>query len=80
MHILGAILIFVPRTLELRIAVDPDKAARWSKILAHVVTTGICSQTTAVKMAGRLSFAVSASTGRVGRAYIKPFSRKPMRH
>ena len=31
MHILGAILLFVPRTLELRIAVDPEKAARWSK-------------------------------------------------
>ena len=80
LHILGNILVFVPRTLELTIAVAPAKACRWTRILVQILASGLCSQRTAVKMAGRLSFAVSASTGRVGRAYIKTQANMPLRH
>ena len=70
--ILGAILCFVPRSLHIEVAVDPAKATKWASILAQIVATRCCSQRTATKMAGRLSFAVYASTGKVGRAYLKP--------
>ena len=73
LQLLGLILAYVHGTLEISIAVDPAKAKKWAAILFEVVHTRRCTQRTAIKMAGRLSFAVHASTGKVGRAYIKPF-------
>ena len=73
LHVLGLVLSFVPRTLVATVSIDPAKASKWSKILVDVLSSGHCSQQTAIKMAGRLSFAVMSSTGRIGRAYIKPF-------
>ena len=73
LHILGTVITFIPKTVSMTVEVDPAKAIKWSGILSQILVSGQCSQKVAVKMAGRLSFAVASSTGRVGRAYIKPF-------
>jgi len=53
--------------------VPPDKAAKWRKVLEAVVKDGKMTASDAGKMAGRLAFATSATGGRQGRAYVKPF-------
>ena len=73
LQVLGLMLSFVPRTMEAAVTVDPAKAAKWTKLLGSILASKCCTQRLAIKMVGRLSFAVMASTGRVGRAYIKPF-------
>ena len=73
LHVLGLVLSFVPRPLVATVSIDPAKARKWTGILATILSTRQCAQRVAIKMAGRLSFAVMSSTGRVGRAYIKPF-------
>ena len=54
MCILGAILSFVPKPLALKLAVDPAKAEKWAMILIKIARAKICTQRTAIKMAGRL--------------------------
>ena len=41
--------------------------------MLDIQRTGYCSAETAQKMAGRLSFAVTVSLGKVGRAFVRPF-------
>ena len=63
LQILGTIVTFIPRALALSIGVDPAKALKWSGILRQILISGHCPQRVAVKLAGRLSFAVVSSTG-----------------
>ena len=78
LHVLGLILCFTPKQMLAEVTVDPAKAAKWSCLLRTIVATQQSSQCLAIMMAGRLSFAVMASTGRVGRAYLRPFFACPV--
>ena len=73
MTVLGALrtLSFADRVLFTR--VDLEKAAKYQRQLREMLTTQVCTPGDASKLAGRLSFSVSVSGNRVGRAYIKPF-------
>ena len=62
--VLGTSVAVVMASASVSIKVDPGKATRWSAILRRILATGICEQTLAVKLAGRLSFAVTASVGK----------------
>ena len=53
--------------------VDEKKAQRWAKQLGDMLESDYCDETQASRMAGRLSFAVGASGGCVGRAFVKAF-------
>ena len=53
--------------------VEPTKAAKYGEQLECVLQCGTLAPGEASKLAGRLSFAVTVSGNRVGRAYIKPF-------
>lgn len=53
--------------------VEPSKACKYMRLLRDVLESGTLEPGTASKLAGRLSFAVTVSGNRVGRAYIKPF-------
>ena len=43
------------------------------KVLLQIQRTGVCDAALASKMAGRLTFAVTVSLGKVGRAFVRPF-------
>ena len=63
--------------------VAKEKAALWASDLEAALETRTMKDWLAEKMAGRLSFAVTASGLRVGRAFVKPFYAQayaPMRH
>ena len=63
--------------------VAKEKAALWASELEAALETRTMEDWMAEKMAGRLSFAVTASGLRVGRAFVKPFyaeANAPMRH
>ena len=54
------------------VCVAPDKASKWALLLRKAIDENICDSGLASKQAGRLSFAVSVTTNKVGRAFIKP--------
>ena len=56
--------------------VSADKAQKWVAVLEDLLESMECSPELASKMAGRLSFAVTATCDRVGRAFVKPFMPK----
>ena len=73
MTVLGVDCVILPEAAAVTLQVDSEKAARWTAQLEEILATGVLEQGMASKMAGRLSFAVSAAAGRVGRAFLKPF-------
>ena len=81
MTVLGCTLSFSERVLHTK--VDPDKAQKYRAQLEILLSCGTLSSGEASKLAGRLSFAVTVSGNRVGRAFIKPFyaqARAPLPH
>ena len=61
--------------------VSPDKTAKWDRQWRQMLEVGTCDPGQTSKFAGRLSFAVTASCDKVGRAFVKPFyaqSHAPM--
>lgn len=73
MVVLGSLCRVDFRGRSLRTHVEPSKAAKYAQLLQTVLDTNLLEPGQASKMAGRLSFAVTVSGNRVGRAYIKPF-------
>ena len=73
MDVLGieAHLVWEERLVRLR--VSADKIAKWVEVLTRILRDRTLSAEEASKMAGRLSFAVTAAGNKVGRAFIKPF-------
>ena len=62
--------------------VSASKASKWTAALQDIIDQGVCSPELASNMAGRLSFAVTATCDRVGRAFVKPLyaqANHPMR-
>ena len=71
--VLGAKVAVCLATQTISARIDDSKAEKWREACLHLIAEGTCSPTTAMKMAGRLTFAVTVSMGKVGRAYVKPF-------
>ena len=66
---------------QLSTRVDPVKAVKYRDQLLRVILSGKLTPGDASKLAGRLSFSVTLSGNRVGRAFIKPFhaqAHKPL--
>ena len=70
---LGAHVEAMFSTRQLATQVDQDKAIRYCGQLLLMLQTGILAPGEAARLAGRLSFAVTVSGNKVGRAYVKPF-------
>ena len=51
-------------------AVDEKKAAKWSATLESILESKLCS---AAECAGMLGFACAIASGKIGRAFVKPF-------
>ena len=73
MVVLGSLCRVDFRGRSLHTRVDPSKAAKYAQLLQTVLDTALLEPGQASKLAGRLSFAVTVSGNRVGRAYVKPF-------
>jgi hypothetical protein len=73
MTVLGVDCEILPDRAAVSLKVDAGKAERWSAQLEEVLERGSLEPGQASKLAGRLSFAVSAAAGKVGRAFLKPF-------
>lgn len=73
MVVLGALVVIDRPRAGVTVQVSPDKAEKWSRQLKILLDTGICDPGLASKFAGRLSFAVTSSCDKVGRAFVKPF-------
>ena len=73
MVLLGAQVAICLARQSVIVSIDSVKADRWSRLLLSILDTRQCSQESAERLAGRLSFAVTVSLGKVGRAYVKPF-------
>jgi len=73
MIVLGARVGVELATARVTASIDPEKGLKWTLVLLEILRTQKCDPELAAKMAGRLSFAVSAAAGKVGRAYLKPF-------
>ena len=73
MVVLGALIVIDYPRAGVSVQVSPDKAAKWAKQLHQLLADGTCDPGQASKFAGRLSFAVTASCDKVGRAFVKPF-------
>eukprot|EP00971_Amphidinium_carterae_P331919 6465766-Amphidinium_carterae.1 len=71
MTVLGALCTVLPMGISLRVA--DDKADKWTSQLKGILDVGRLSPGEAAKLAGRLSFAVTVTANKVGRAYVKPF-------
>ena len=73
MDVLGveAQLVWADKLIRLR--VSKDKIRKWLEVLARILADRRLTPEEASKMAGRLSFAVTAAGNKVGRAFIKPF-------
>ena len=60
------------------LGIDPPcgylaEAQKWTQTLAKLGDTAICSPELGARMAGSLSFAVTVTCDRVGRAVVEPF-------
>ena len=73
MVVIGARVCASQQSDDVAIAVSEDKAVAWGEDLRLIEETGVCEPHHAEKTAGRLSFSVSISANRVGRAYVRPF-------
>ena len=71
--VLGARIAVELATRKISVGLDPCKAVRWQQLMLDIQRTGYCSAEGAQKMAGRLTFAVTVSLGKVGRAFVRPF-------
>jgi len=71
--VLGAKVAVCLATQTISVRIDDSKADKWRAACLKLVAEGTCSPTFASKMAGRLTFAVTVSMGKAGRAYVKPF-------
>ena len=78
MVVLGATVIVDWPGKSMQTHVAEAKAERWREILLRLLNEGKCSRQEAAAMAGRLSFSVTTSANRVGRAFIKPFYAQQM--
>ena len=76
MDVLGveAQLVWADKLIRLR--VSTDKIRKWLEVLARILADRRLTPEEASKMAGRLSFAVTAAGNKVGRAFIKPSTPK----
>ena len=72
MDVLGLEVDLVWAQKWVRLRVMPEKARRWLAILERLLEDRLLFAEESAKMAGRLSFAVTMSANRVGRAFIKP--------
>ena len=70
--ILGAEVAVILAQQSVSVCVAHDKAVKWSRLLHESILKNNCDAGMASKQAGRLSFAVSVTTNKVGRAFIKP--------
>ena len=52
--------------------VQESKARAWKNVILSILECELLDPGLAAKLAGKLSFAVTAAAGRVGRAYVKP--------
>ena len=73
MVVLGAEVAVLMARSRVSVAISEELAIKYAGVFLDILTKKKCTRVTAVKMAGRLSFAVSVTAGRVGRAYLKPF-------
>ena len=73
MDVLGLEVDLVWAQKLVRLRVMPEIARWWLAILGRLLEDRRLSAEESAKMAGRLSFAVTMSANRVGRAFIKPF-------
>ena len=73
MVVLGSELMLDWYRRRLYTRLEPTKAEKWSRILLAVVSTGRLPAHQSLKMAGRLSSAVTSAHDRIGRAFVKPF-------
>ena len=83
MVVLGAQVSVLMDKAKITVQISEDKAVKYGRILENILKTRFCSAEVAVKIAGRLAFAVTVAAGKVGRAYIKPFYAQayaPRRH
>ena len=71
--VLGAQVAVNLAAKTISVQIDEKKSVRWANALLELLKSGKCEQSTASRMAGRLSFAVTVALGKVGRAYIRPF-------
>ena len=78
MPLLGAEVQVEGATLDILVAVEESKAKKWSAGLQAIVSEQVLESHLAAKYAGRLQFATSRHTGRVGRAYIRPLHAQAM--
>ena len=70
--ILGAEVAVYLAKQSVSVCVAQEKACKWAQLLHEAIKTNIFDAGLASKQAGRLSFAVSVTTNKVGRAFIKP--------
>ena len=73
MVVLGALCRVDFPTKVLKTHVEESKANKYAQSLRDMLDNSTLEPGQASKLAGRLSFAVTVSGNRVGRAYIKPF-------
>ena len=71
--VLGARVAVNLAAKTISVQIDEKKSTKWTNALLDLLKAGKCEQSTASRMAGRLTFAVTVSLGKVGRAYIRPF-------
>ena len=78
MTVLGAMVIVDFPAKAVLTHVSESKAEKWKTILLALLESGVCTSQEAASMGGRLSFSVTTSANRVGRAFIKPFYAQQM--
>ena len=71
--VLGALVSVSWAEQKVFTRVNPDKAKKYQAVLQQMLDSNVLTAGDASKMAGRLSFSVTVSGNRAGRAYIKPF-------
>ena len=71
--ILGARVVVDTGTKTVAAAVDGKKAAKWSATLESILESKLCSPDQAADSAGRLGFACAVASGKIERAFVKPF-------
>jgi len=70
--ILGAQLVLEPDQRGVRSSIQEIKAIAWVRLIDEAIHENRLDGGSASKMAGRLSFAVTAAANRCGRAFVKP--------
>ena len=70
--VLGALVTDDPLAGRVTIQVTQEKAMAWAADLELCLASGQCEASESGKLAGRLSFAVTLASDKVGRAFIGP--------